>query len=64
MSQGKLVVPSRRGKMEYPINESSILLVIAGIATAGLVGMLAHFSVMSFFSKRSNSMDDAHYTRD
>ena len=50
--------------MDYPINESSILLVIAGIATAGLVCMLAHFAVMSFFSKRSNSMDDAHYTRD
>ena len=50
--------------MEFPINESSVLLVITGIATAGLIGMLAHFAITSFFSKRSNSMDDAHYTRD
>jgi hypothetical protein len=50
--------------MEYPINESSILLVITGFATAGLIGMLAHFAITSFFSKRSNAMDDAHYSRD
>lgn len=50
--------------MEYPINESSIVLVVAALATTLLVGMLAHFSVMSFFSKRSNAMDDAHYKRD
>ena len=50
--------------MEYPINESSIVLLVAGLATTLLIGMLAHFSITSFFSKRANSMDDAHYTRD
>jgi hypothetical protein len=50
--------------MEFPINESSVLLVITGIATAGLIGMLAHFSIVSFFSKRSNAMDETHYSRD
>jgi hypothetical protein len=50
--------------MEYPINESSILLVITGFATAVLIGMLAHFAVSSFLSKSSNAMDDAHYSRD
>ena len=50
--------------MEYPINESSIMLVIAGLTTATLIGMFAHFSVMSFFSKRSNAMDEAHFSRD
>lgn len=50
--------------MEYPINESSIVLVIAGFVTTLLIGMLAHFSITSFFSKRANTMDDAHYQRD
>lgn len=50
--------------MEYPINESSIVLVAAGLATTLLIGMMAHFSIMSFFSKRANSMDDSHYSRD
>ena len=50
--------------MEFPINESSVLLVITGVATAGLIGMLAHFSIASFFSKRSNAMDETHYSRD
>ncbi|HEY7853655.1 MAG TPA: hypothetical protein VIB80_00870 [Aquiluna sp.] len=50
--------------MEYPINESSILLVVAGLATTVLIGMLTHFAVASFFSKRANAMDDAHYSRD
>ena len=50
--------------MEFPINESSIMLVIAGLATTLLIGMLAHFSVASIMSKKSNAMDEAHYSRD
>ncbi len=50
--------------MEYPINESSIMLVIAGLTTAALVCMFAHFAAVSFFSKRANAMDEAHFSRD
>jgi hypothetical protein len=50
--------------MEYPINESSIILVIAGLVTTVTIGMLVHFSVASVLSKKANAMDDAHYSRD
>jgi hypothetical protein len=50
--------------MEFPINESSIMLAISGLATTLLVGMLAHFSVASILSKKANAMDEAHYSRD
>ena len=50
--------------MEFPVNESTIVLVIAGFATTILIGMLAHFAASSVLSKKSNAMDENHYRRD
>jgi|GEM_PF-2584100 len=49
--------------MEFPINESTVVLVVAGIVTTILIGMLAHFAASSILSNKSNALDEDHYRR-
>ena len=50
--------------MEYPINESSILIVITGLGVTLLIGMFVHLSIASIFQKSGNSLTEEHYSRD
>jgi hypothetical protein len=50
--------------MEYPINESSILIVITGIGVTALVGMFVHLSITSILQRSSNELNEQHFSRD
>ncbi|MEY3972125.1 MAG: hypothetical protein RLY84_518 [Actinomycetota bacterium] len=37
--------------MSFPINESSVLLVVAAVPTTALIGMMIYLSLSSIFGK-------------
>ncbi len=45
--------------MSFPINESSVLLVVATVPTTALIGMMIYLSLSSIFGKdpKTNSAD-------
>lgn len=49
--------------MEFPINESSIMLVVAAIPTTLLIGMMLHFAITGILGKSSNELGAAHFKR-
>jgi hypothetical protein len=50
--------------MEYPINESSILIIITGVGVTALIGMFVHLAITSILQKSGNSLTKEHYSRD
>ncbi|MFZ9744757.1 MAG: hypothetical protein ACO3BY_04490 [Aquiluna sp.] len=45
--------------MSFPINESSVLLVVAAVPTTALIGLMIYLSLSSIFGKgpKTNSTD-------
>jgi hypothetical protein len=45
--------------MSFPINESSVLLVVAAVPTTALIGMMIYLSLSSIFGKdpKTNTTD-------
>jgi hypothetical protein len=49
--------------MEFPINESSVVLVVATIPTTLLIGMMLYFAISGILGKSSKQPDASHFSR-
>lgn len=49
--------------MEFPINESSVMLVVAAIPTTLLIGMMLYFAISGILGKPSKQLEATHSGR-
>jgi hypothetical protein len=49
--------------MTYPINEITILMAINSVGIIAIMGMFIHLSLVSIFGKKTDSLDNSHYSR-